>query len=572
MSNKSQKSLSVLYDVLRTLLSYGITVYIFLLIVVLPLYFEQGYGYIATDKAYFFCKVGINMGKVLLPVLIVYAITAIAVNHAKMRCFLKKKDLKVVAKQLICKISALDFFVGMYGVAVILSYLCSDYREDALWGMPGWYMGFVPQMILVAGYFLVGKLWQPNKWMFYLILPVATVVFVLGYLNRFGYYPIEMEYANYSYISTIGNINWYCSYVVPVLFAGIGLFLGTTARSKHSVVLRAIAYACLCMFIFLGFATLITQGSASGIFALGVTMLVLFCVSVKEEGWLRRFWITALLLSMACVGTMFVRNYFPEAITYSDEWMDFLSTGWLPILMTLVSFIGLACSFLLFKNHKVQGVKVWHTIAILCVTLVSCVLVVYIVLLTVNTINPGALGKFSENPVFVFSDKWGSNRGATWKIGVLCFGEQDFLHKLVGVGPDAMWSYIDTDCSDVLAELMQKNFGTSQRLTNAHNEWLTILVNYGIFGLVSFVGIIASAIWLFLGRVIGKCQSCNPVKSGRKKNDAETLQVIVACGLGILAHTINNIFSFQQVVNVTLLFLLLGIGRAFLRASEGPNA
>ena len=180
MSNKSQKSLSVLYDVLRTLLSYGITVYIFLLIVVLPLYFEQGYGYIATDKAYFFCKVGINMGKVLLPVLIVYAITAIAVNHAKMRCFLKKKDLKVVAKQLICKISALDFFVGMYGVAVILSYLCSDYREDALWGMPGWYMGFVPQMILVAGYFLVGKLWQPNKWMFYLILPVATVVFVLG--------------------------------------------------------------------------------------------------------------------------------------------------------------------------------------------------------------------------------------------------------------------------------------------------------------------------------------------------------------------------------------------------------
>ena len=36
--------------------------------------------------------------------------------------------------------------MGVYGAALVLSYLCSDYKEDALWGaVNGWYMGFMPR-------------------------------------------------------------------------------------------------------------------------------------------------------------------------------------------------------------------------------------------------------------------------------------------------------------------------------------------------------------------------------------------------------------------------------------------
>jgi len=554
---KSQKVLDFIDDMLRTLLSYGITVYMLLLIVVLPLYFEQGYGYIATDKASFFCKVSVNVGKVLFPIIILRAIAAIAINHAKIRSFFQNKQFKMVLKAYICRISALDFFVGLYGASVLLSYLCSNYRDAALWGTAGWYMGFVPQMILVCGYFLIAKFWEPKKWVFYMTLPVAIVVFALGYLNRFGYYPIEMEYANPSFISTIGNINWYCSYVVPVLFVWVGLFWSMSkvempkrkaGQGTRMEVLRWYPENIVVgAFICLGFATLITQGSASGILTLTGMMIVLFYISANRTERMRKFWIVALLFSASCVMTMLVRDWFPEGITYHDRTVDVLTSGWGPILMTLVSLAGFAL-ILWNSRRENSNIKIIRITAILCVTLVSCIVVVYVLLLTVNTLHPGALGKLSEYSIFTFSDKWGSSRGATWKIGALCFGEQNFLHKLVGVGPDSMWTYIDTDGSETLVQLMEKNFGTKLMLTNAHNEWLTILVNYGILGLISFVGMIVSAVRSFFSQ----------------KNTGKE-HILVACAFGILAHTINNIFSFQQVVNMTVLFLLLGMGRAFTR-------
>lgn len=555
MVKKSQKMLSDVCDVLHMLLNYGIMIYMLLIIVVLPFYFKQGYGRIATDKLTFFCKISLNIGKVLIPTLILYAITSIAANYSKIGSFIKTLFSKTGIKKIICKISAIDFFVGMYGVSVVLSYLCSDYKEIALWGTSGWYMGFIPQMILVCGYFLIVRFWEPKKWVFCLIFPVAAVVFVLGYLNRFGYYPIEMAYANGSFISTIGNINWYCSYVVPVLFVGIGLFwwqdIEEDAKKPKIKTLRILGKTALGIYIFLGFATLVTQGSASGIFALGVMMAVLFCLSARDMYHMRQFWMVALLLSAGCLLSMVVRNWFPEAITIQEGIIDLLTQGEIPIIMTLVSCVGLLWTLWSCKKKK-RNDKFLKRTAILCATLVSCIAVVYAILLTINTLNPGALGKFSEYGIFTFSDDWGSKRGATWKVGALCFWEQDFLHKLVGVGPDAMWPYINANSSETLTELVQKNFGTKLMLTNAHNEWLTVLVNYGILGLASFAGMIVSAVRTYFKY---------------SKASAVTAKIATACALGILSHTINNMFSFQQVMNVTMLFLLLGMGRAFQKSA-----
>lgn len=578
MSRKKRKEPNFIWDFLQTLLQYGVTVYMGLLIVVLPFYYEQGYGYIATDKATFFCKTGVNMWKVLLPLAILYAIASIAVNHAKILQFCQKKPLKNVIKDLFCKIPAVDFFVVIYGVAVVLSYLCSGYREDALWGAKGWYMGLWPQLMLVCLYFLVAKCRKPAKWMFYLMLPVSAVVFGLGYLNRFGVYPIKMEYASGGYISTIGNINWYCSYVVPILFAMIGLWWQGRLEVKTPAYLvkkigadwekrfPKMVYAAYEGYIFLGFATLMTQGSASGVFALGVMMIILFCLSAGEEERMLRFWKLALLLSAACMLTLVVRGIFPKAITFRDGLFDLFTASFLPILMTAVSYIGIRATFWSIREKKYDKEKI-RKVAMLCVTLVSCIGVVYVLILTVNSVLPRSMRVFSEISAFTFSNEWGSNRGATWKAGWMCFAEQDFLHKLVGVGPDAMWSYISMDGSEALKWLVEENF-EGRRLTNAHNEWLTVLVDYGIFGLVSFVGMIMTAV-----RSFGEClwrELLGRKNTKMRKQNKSTGQerIPAACALGVVALTINNIFSFQQVVNMTVLFLLLGMGSALSEASS----
>ena len=77
------------------------------------------------------------------------------------------------------------------------------------------------------------------------------------------------------------------------------------------------------------------------------------------------------------------------------------------------------------------------------------------------------------------------------------------------------------------------------RLTNTHCELLTMLVNTGIAGTVSFYGLMIFVM----------------MKGFRKKRVTS-----LACSLCILAYIINNIFSFQTAVNVSQLALVLGFG------------
>ena len=98
--------------------------------------------------------------------------------------------------------------------------------------------------------------------------------------------------------------------------------------------------------------------------------------------------------------------------------------------------------------------------------------------------------------------------------------------------------------ADLIADVNEK-FGTA-RLTNAHNEWLTVLVNIGALGLIGFGGMIVCGIRELL-------------KKGREN------PVACACGFCLLAYTVNNIFSFQQSMSVGTIFVIFGIGEAFLQ-------
>ena len=100
---------------------------------------------------------------------------------------------------------------------------------------------------------------------------------------------------------------------------------------------------------------------------------------------------------------------------------------------------------------------------------------------------------------------------------------------------------------DVLA-MVQRQF-EGRILTNAHCEWLTVLVNTGVVGAITFGGMMITAIRRFL-----KCGK-NNILAG-------------ACGMGLLAYTINNVVSFQQAMATTTMFLILGMGETFLRRQE----
>lgn len=546
-------------NVLSLIIDFFICVYLVLMIVVMPFYFRDGYSYIATDKAYLCRRINTYAFRVLIPLSTVYLGSSLAAFLWEKRGKLTKAVWLEQLRKLWKKITIPDIFMGWYGVALTISYLCSDYRGDALWGAGnGWYIGFLPQIMLIGAYFFISKFWRPRKSFFWLLFAVSGAVFLLGYLNRFSIYPIKMKMSSPSFISTIGNINWYCGYVVTVLSAGVALVWQgheggwkgqrEDRRGSWKIWQNVLLYS----YVLLGFATLTTQGSTSGIVALAVMLLVMFVMSAENGGRMCHFWVATGLLSAACLFTWVIRSVAPERINLDDKFINLLTTGRLPIIMTVISLFLIALFYIVVHKgmYPQKGMKIT---VMTIVSLVSCGLVLCVFMLAINTKHPGSLGQLSEYPEFTFSDSWGSHRGTTWKAGIMCFSEQNLLHKLAGVGPDAMAAYLHQDSSERLQEMLNQAFG-DLRLTNTHNEWLTVLVNTGILGLVGFGGAMVTAIRTFLGKS-GKAASA----------DGSGCPICCACGFSLLAYTVNNIFSFQQTVSLTTMMVILGMGMAFLR-------
>lgn len=550
-TENDRKSLwDIFFGLLRVVLDDTVCIYLVVMLAVFPFYNEEGYAHIGTDKAVFFRKFGTGAGKWLLIFLGLFLFLNLCrlisnVVHRlqagdSVRDLFRKREKRESRK---CPIVSADFFALLYCGALLLSYACTDYRDKALWGEKGWFMGLFPQLILVGTYFFVSRLWKPRKWLLYLCLPVSTAVFLMGCLNRFGIYSFGLEYVGSGYISTVGNVNWYCGYAVSVMFVGtVLLWLGEGMKAWQK--------ALLMLYTAIGYLSLILQGSDSGLVALAVVMLVMFCMSAGDSGRMLVFWQEMTVLSVECLGICVFRSQVPEGINFVGNLAELFVCKPVSITMTVVSFAALI--FVWRDKHKNIHRKKLYCVLAWTAALGSVLIVLGILLLAyMNTRHPGILGRLSEINLFTFNMAWGSNRGATWWAGWKCFAEQDILHKLVGVGPDCMWSYISSDASAALTEGVEAAFG-SLRLTNAHNEWLTVLVDTGILGLIGYGGMMLCGIRELL-------------QKGQKNS------VAAACGFCLLAYVANSMFSFQQSMGAGTIFVMFGMGMAFLnKDGRGP--
>ena len=84
--------------------------------------------------------------------------------------------------------------------------------------------------------------------------------------------------------------------------------------------------------------------------------------------------------------------------------------------------------------------------------------------------------------------------------------------------------------------------------SNAHNEWMTLLIEQGLPGVISYGGIFVTTV-LSLRRSLGR--------------SPEALAIL----LGITGYLICSLFTFQHVVSTPFAFALLGMARAFLYCS-----
>lgn len=552
---------------LRFLLQFITVLYLLAMGMILPYHYDWAtdYAYIGSNKAQFFQTYGFRAGKAFLIVLPFYLLVFLILWWKKNRTC--KGKISLLINNTLDALSITDKFAIVYIVALCLSYYYSDYRQKLFLGISGWYMGFLPQLVFIGSYFAISRFLPANlgKWLAFALSMVSMPVFLLGILNRYGFLPPGMTSSGPGYISTIGNINWFCGYWVLLfpLAAAQFVFCGKEpSESKSRYECRRILLGLSCA---IGFASGITQGSDSGILALAAMTVLLFglaAAGVGEEGKKNfgRFLELLLLFGMVLCTLALIQMLWPEQNNYQSPFYTVLVNGVLPWLCGVAAL--LACLF--YKAFQKRWTdcgfirKIWLGLVIaMFMTIMS-----FIAMIIINTLYPGSLGAWSQNPLFVFNPKWGSSRGATWMAGINTWRAQNVLHKAVGVGPDGMWYYIDSGQNAELLKAVQEQF-EDMRLTNAHGEWITILANIGVFGLIGYAGTVVSAILRF---VRGSWKDV--VKTAEAEDvskSAGMTAAAIACGLSLFCYTVNNIFSFQQTMQMTQVFLVMGLGEHMLR-------
>ena len=590
---KKQRSLAADIQTVLLWVLRGISFfYLIMMGVVLPFYYhpETSYMTIGSGKAEFFNKWAFGTAKAAGVFLLLYLLTT-----AVRQFLLWKKDknrktggaslwvaMKTGCQNFWQSLTGTELFAVCYIAALCISYLLTDYPEFAKMGADGWNMGFWPQILFLFFFLLLERTLTTGmaKAGIGLMLSASTVVFLLGLLNRYGVNPLHMESSGPGFISTIGNINWYCGYwsVLFPVCCGIFLFREKVlpgSRSAHTGALQqrtpaSVLYdflpAVSGIAVVIGFATGVSQGSDSGLLVLAAITLILGCFAGKEKEGLRHFIELLLLFCVSLTGLFALQHLFPERNKYQTTGYLFL-TGkpWGLIFGVLL----LCLYFFLFirknncanertktvenyRDNKLTGTAdrgiVWTYRAWQILTgLSAAALVLYIGLLIFNTTHPGVIPALDGNALFTFNTSWGSSRGATWSIGIHTFLAQNFGHRLFGVGPDSMAAYLyQSDNSTLLAEV-RATFG-DKRLTNAHGEWITVLVNTGLMGLLSFAAMIISAVGTLFSR--------------KQKTLAK------ACGLAVLCYTLHNVFSFEQMMNISQMYLVMGIGMAVAEKEE----
>jgi len=423
-----------------------------------------------------------------------------------------------------------DIFAAFFILSVLVSYALSDEKQIALYGERGWFIGTISYFSVGIGVLVIPRLGKAKNYFCPVIMASSFAVCLIGVLMDYFGNVLNAEGWDTLRISTIGNSNWFCGYLMTVMFAGVAAFILRKEGKQRSD--KGFA-AIVTIYLLTAFYSMFSQGSASAYLALWAVLLALMILAGGELKFLRRIF-ALLIICMAGALAHAIYIMAGGVSRTNDLPGRMLEKPGFTAALLAVSLILYLITGALIKKGK-RSVNFNPGIILTVLTVASTV--IFILLIIANTVSGvGYLGK--EGSVFWFDYDWGSSRGATISIGMEVFKGMNPLEKLFGKGPDNFYSFLMSGRVHETAEKCMNYFGGA-RLTNAHCEPLTMLVNTGIAGTASFYGLMI----------------CVMVKGFRKK----TITAL-ACSLGILAYIINNIFSFQTSVNVSQLALVLGFG------------
>ena len=462
-----------------------------------PLVFSSFYFNITETKQAFFL---ITSGLYLL--LLLFARIALPPDYGV-------KQRRVALSPAVIALFAL-FLVSLVGA------LIGNYPGESFFGENNRYQGLLTLFCYACLALALSRLEIAPKWPERAFLLGACLVSLLGLLHHFGIDPIGFtrdlrESDRGRFLSTIGNADFYASYIAMAFAVSLGYFLH--ARGKE----RFFAAPALALVSF-GVLVAGSDSAALGLIALfALAPLFLF----RDVAAFRR-------LALGW-GIFFLCAFFFGLLSGWVDGATYLSSLFLrlsrPVFSLPLSAISLALWLLLKKTKQETLSRAKRPYIAL---LIGAALFGAVALVLLNTalrsLPLGGLSRYLH-----FSESWGTDRGKIWAFAVQFYARLPLSQQLFGASSGALFH------ADAVKPLF-----SDAGLDTAHNEYLQYLVTNGALGLVSYLATLTFAL-----------------RAGIRRSRTEP--VFRGLTLAVIVYAVQAAVNIAQPMTTPILFVLIGI-------------
>ncbi len=527
----------------------GITsAFLLYMLVIYPLALHDHYFDITYTK-YTIFKVGVILFALIWAMGLMIVLTGI--NAGDMKGRRAGGNVKVGTmdklKAVICDgMYGTDICMVLFFLSGVMSFIMAEDKKNAFTGAQGRYCGLAFMMLIFIMYIIVSarvsnteKMWSLISMVFVM---VSSVTFIIAILQNIGFDPFKLldginRKQRNIYVSTFGNIDIFGSFICIAL----PLFMGLYVTEKSNI--KRIVYG---IGVFTGFMAFI-PANADVVFAgVGAAVIaVLFATVYMERA--NRLFELVMLGSGGYLGMVLLRKLVG---TNGAKITGFNRLSEHPALLVIIFAVALFIRLIIqvYINGNKDEIYINKNKSEVYINKqkdrIGIKLIIILAVVLISGIAVIIYGRKNNLAMFDFNDKWGSYRGYIWRRVTGLYGELPFVQKIFGHGNESIRSLMDERFYDEMLQV------TGTVYDNAHNEYLQYLVTQGLFGMLSYGGVVVTA-----------------VIAGVKK--IKKSPYILGLLLAVVSYGVQAIFNVNQCITTPYMFLmtamLIGMCR---RASE----